>query len=239
MALCLLPALLLFGLDDNRALFLALHHGAVLLPAVVWRLFSMFGEWSLVIALLLLLARHRPERLPALLLATGSAIAAAIVLKAGFAWPRPPLLLPPGSVQLLDVLPGNGSFPSGHAIAAALLGSVLAQGRGRLAQGLLALGVLLVCLSRIAIGVHWPLDVLVGAAIGIGASQLAMLPLSWPLRHCRVLLRALALALLLFSGWKLSLPLPNEACVLFNALSLLLALYVLRAKENGAWAPLS
>lgn len=235
-AACALLALLLLLSGGNQALFLPLHHAGAVLPPALWRLLSMLGEWSLVIAALLLLAQCRPLRLPSLVVAVLLGIGSAILFKAAFAVPRPFLVLPAGSVQLLDVLPANGAFPSGHAIAGALLAGVLAQGRRWWWQaGLMGL-VLLVCWSRIAIGVHWPLDVLVGAALGWAIALFCVgrqWP-AWPPSWTPPLLRALALLLLLYSGWKLWRSSPNEAYVLFNLLTLLAALQLLRPKKNGA-----
>ncbi|MGM8062621.1 phosphatase PAP2 family protein [Vogesella indigofera] len=233
---CALLALLLLLSGGNQTLFLPLHHAGAVLPALSWRLLSMFGEWSLVIAALLLLAQRRPSLFPSLVAAVLLGIASAILLKAAFAVPRPFLVLPAGSVQLLDVLPANGAFPSGHAIASALLAGVLAQGRRWWWQaGLMGL-VLLVCWSRIAIGVHWPLDVLVGAALGWAIALFCVLRQwpAWPAAWTPSLLRGLGLVLLLYSGWKLWSQSPNEAYVLFNLLTSLAALQLLRPKKNGA-----
>jgi len=235
-ATCTLLALLLLLSGGNQALFLQLHHAGAVLPAPLWRLLSMLGEWSLVIAALLLLVQRRPQLLPSLVAAVLLGIASAILLKAAFAVPRPFLVLPAGSVQLLDVLPANGAFPSGHAMASALLAGVLAQGRRWWWQaGLMAL-VLLVCWSRIAIGVHWPLDVLVGAALGWVIARVCMRRQwpAWPRTWTPQLLRGLGLVLLLYSGWKLWRQPPNEAYVLFNLLALLAALQLLRPMKNGA-----
>jgi undecaprenyl-diphosphatase len=218
-------ALLLLLSGQNQALFLQLHHAGAVLPALLWRLLSMFGEWSLVIAALLLLAQRRPPLLPSLVVAVLLGIGSAILLKAAFAVPRPFLVLPAGSVRLLDVLP-----------ASALLAGVLAQGRRWGWQaGLMGL-VLLVCWSRIAIGVHWPLDVLVGAALGWAIALFCVRRQwpAWPTAWTPALLRSLGLVLLLYSGWKLWRSPPNEAYVLFNLLTLLAALQLLRPKKNGA-----
>lgn len=235
-AACGVLALLLLLSGRNQALFLQLHHAGAVLPALLWRLLSMFGEWSLVIAALLLLAQRRPQCLPSLVVAVLLGIGSAILLKAAFAVPRPFLVLPAGSVQLLDVLPANGAFPSGHAIASALLAGVLVQGRRWGWQaGLMGL-VLLVCWSRIAIGVHWPLDVLVGAALGWAIALFCVRRQwpAWPAAWTPPLLRGLGLVLLLYSGWKLWSQSPNEAYVLFNLLTSLAALQLLRPKKNGA-----
>ncbi|SCK17371.1 undecaprenyl-diphosphatase [Vogesella sp. LIG4] len=228
-----LLALLLAASGQNQVLFLAVHHAAQLLPGVVWRGLSMFGEWPLVIAVLLWLVTREPARLPRYTLAVLLGIAAAIMLKAAFAMPRPPLVLPAGSVHLLDVLPGNGSFPSGHAIAVALLAGLWPQGGRGWSWGGLAL-VALVCLSRLAIGVHWPLDVLAGAAVGYAVAALAGRVPERALPGLHTLLNALLLLSAALAAWRLCLRVPNEAYAGYNLLVLLLAARAWRQNKNGA-----
>ncbi|KMN83587.1 undecaprenyl-diphosphatase [Chromobacterium alkanivorans] len=204
-ALLLSPLAILLALSpaSNRELFLILHEAGRIAPGAFWRLLSVLGDWPTVLALLLALSWRRPDKLPALLVGCGTGVFLAIALKAGFAEPRPPLVLPPGSVRLLDDLPGNGSFPSGHAMASATLASFLYYS-GMLRRGaLLTAAVALVMLSRLAIGVHWPLDVVVGALLGWaamwGACRWAW-PRGWPAdlsaRLQSLMLPALALQLL-------------------------------------------
>lgn len=83
---------------------------------------------------------------------------------------------PPGAV----VKPRDPSFPSGHAANAALLGLLFAW-RWPQARWGIALLVLVAALSRVRLGVHYPLDVLAGALLawGVGAALLRWLP---PLR---------------------------------------------------------
>lgn len=99
-------------------------------------------------------------------------------LKKVFALPRPgqPLLAP-------DVLPGRlgpvyetmatatgYGFPSGHATGATIvyfgLATVLAVGTPRRRFGVAALLVTVVCLSRVALGVHFLVDVAAGVVLG-------------------------------------------------------------------------
>ncbi len=90
------------------------------------------------------------------------------MLKLGFARPRPDLV--PHSVAVF-----TNSFPSGHAMMSAVvyltLGFLVArtQHSAALKAYLLTLALfltLLVGLSRIYLGVHWPSDVLAGWAVG-------------------------------------------------------------------------
>ena len=68
----------------------------------------------------------------------------------------------------------DSSFPSEHAVGAfAVAGSILWLRRG---WGFLALGVAaLVGLARIYVGIHYPADILAGAAIGLAVSYLVTL----------------------------------------------------------------
>lgn len=68
--------------------------------------------------------------------------------------------------------PDAFSFPSGHTAASVALAVAWAgegQGLGLLASGFAAL----VGLSRVYLGVHYPLDVMAGAALGLAAGALA------------------------------------------------------------------
>ncbi|UTH72521.1 phosphatase PAP2 family protein [Chromobacterium sp. IIBBL 290-4] len=181
--------------DWNRELFLLLHQASHIVAAPLWRFASVFGDWLTVFSLMLYLSWRDPRRLPAMLIGSALAVLLAIGLKAGFAMPRPPLVLPPGSFDLLDRLPGSGSFPSGHAMAAAALATFAARGMacGRAAVWAALAGI--VMLSRIAIGVHWPLDLLAGALLGWGSMAMA-LRWAWPQGWPRDVTRTLQLILL-------------------------------------------
>lgn len=96
--------------------------------------------------------------------------AAAPLLK--FAMPRyrPPSLYPYDVVLLVHPLYG-GSFPSGHSFATFCVATILARCHPWItpwAYGLAAL----VGLSRICVGVHWPLDVIAGATLGTACGWL-------------------------------------------------------------------
>ena len=89
-----------------------------------------------------------------------------VILKAIVARPRPFVADP--SIQLLISAPTGYSFPSGHAgcaFAAATVIAFMPIGRGWKA-GAWVLAVLL-AFSRLYLQVHYPTDVLVGAAIGV------------------------------------------------------------------------
>ncbi|MGB2949521.1 MAG: phosphatase PAP2 family protein [Rhodococcus sp. (in: high G+C Gram-positive bacteria)] len=63
--------------------------------------------------------------------------------------------------------PASSSFPSGHSASAAAFVTGVALESPR-AGAVLAPVAAAVCYSRVHIGVHWPVDVVVGAALGTG-----------------------------------------------------------------------
>jgi undecaprenyl-diphosphatase len=105
------------------------------------------------------------------------AVLVSFAFKAGFERPRPELV-PHGTAVY------TASFPSGHATGAAAtyltLGALLArfQPRRRLKIYLLSLAVtltVLIGLSRVYLGVHWPSDVLAGWTLGTSWALLCWL----------------------------------------------------------------
>jgi membrane-associated phospholipid phosphatase len=116
------------------------------------------------------------RRPPLVCLAAASAtVAASLVvspLKEFFGRARPPEVDP--SLGSLVAIPENASFPSGHAataFAAATAIAILSPRMRPYALGLAAA----VALSRIYLRVHFPMDVLAGALIGIAFGALAAL----------------------------------------------------------------
>lgn len=111
------------------------------------------------------------------LLAVGTGLLAAMLLKSGYSRPRPELV-PHASYTY------TSSFPSGHAMMSAIvyltLGALLArfQSSLRLRLYLLTLAIvlsLLVGLTRVYLGVHWPTDVLAGWTAGAAWAALCWL----------------------------------------------------------------
>jgi undecaprenyl-diphosphatase len=82
--------------------------------------------------------------------------------------PRPLLDAVP-LVRQLKRQPVTTSFPSGHAASAAAFATGVALESGRWGTAVAPLAVA-VAASRVYTGVHYPSDVLVGAALGVGAA---------------------------------------------------------------------
>ena len=124
---------------------------------------------------LLLIGKGREALL--VLIAVGGGQILSSLLKLGIDRPRPDLVPHLVEVQTL-------SFPSGHAMMAAVtyltLGSILAEIAPGRATKIYVLGVavlitLMVGVSRIYLGVHWPSDVLAGWCAGFAWAMLCWL----------------------------------------------------------------
>lgn len=166
--------------DDPSALW-----GPVWLNEAVRDITALGGYTLLSIITLatvayLWLARQRREAVFVLASAAG-AVLWIVLLKAGFDRPRPDLV--PHGVAV-----HSASFPSGHASASAAifltLGALLArfQHRRRLRVFFIGLAVfltLLVGVSRVYLGVHWPSDIVAGWTLGGGWALLCWLVASW------------------------------------------------------------
>ena len=133
--------------------------------------FVVISAWwvkGLVITGLGGIADLRSRRPPWTMVSAGVAagIAAAITggLKEAFDRARPSVADP--SFVGVVAPPGSDSFPSGHAAEAYGAATVIAILAPRLRVPALALAAL-VAVSRVYLGVHYPLDVLAGALVGI------------------------------------------------------------------------
>lgn len=92
-------------------------------------------------------------------------------VKAKFRFKRPPRLT---MHPLAFVAPGDYTFPSGHAQNAVSVGLFLAQRSPYYIIKLIGLsGAVMIPMSRVYLGVHYPRDVLAGAMLGVGSVALA------------------------------------------------------------------
>lgn len=150
--------------DSNRALFLWLNHGGRGAGDPVWFHLTMLGDGAVALTLVLPWIRRAPRLFWAALLAAVVAGLWAQVTKEFVDVPRPLSVFASDAFHQAGPAYRRVSFPSGHAAAAFAMAGIWAmgaQGR-RLWRGLLLVLASLVGLSRIMVGVHWPLDVLWG-----------------------------------------------------------------------------
>lgn len=169
-------------------LMLALNQAAGELPETFWSVITVSGlGWAVLILVSIM---HRAD-LGARIVLTAFVIGGLVThtIKPLLSFPRP------GEVLSLDLLHFIGnpvinhhSMPSGHALAALSMGTlwvclIRSQQLPRWLEWLSWSTVFLIAASRVAVGAHWPADVLVGSGLGMMVGWIAWrFPFAWP-RH--------------------------------------------------------
>jgi membrane-associated phospholipid phosphatase len=165
----LVPLLALAGMavlvasGTNRSLFLYLNGLTALANDVLWENLTVLGGTLAGLTLLAPLIGRRPDILWSLALAVILATLWVHGLKNPIDHVRPPAVIPPELLHIIGPAHHYGSFPSGHSTTIFTVAGILSLHLRRSALIWLVAAALLVGLSRIAVGVHWPLDVLGGA----------------------------------------------------------------------------
>ena len=150
--------------------------------AVLVALLTQLGDgWFLFLVLIGIYWIHRPKRAEVAVVAgtVFAGIGLYRTLKELLALPRPeePLVhveLLPWYVQPLyeaTALAGGYGFPSGHAVSSTIvysgLAAALTAGTRRLRYLVAGVLVSIVCFTRVALGVHYLVDVVAGVALGL------------------------------------------------------------------------
>ena len=152
--------------DASILFFLAEHLRCGFLDAMMQAASSVGDRgvvWILLGIFLIARDKTRPAGIAVLLALLCAHVLGNEVLKPLIDRPRPCDLYP--DWLYLIPRPGGASFPSGHTITAFAPAVALTVFRHR--QGALALALAtLIALSRLYLFVHWPSDVLAGAALG-------------------------------------------------------------------------
>ena len=144
------------------------------LPDQLWEMLTVIGDERLLLALTLPLAMRSPRLMLGVVVAAVLAALACRGVKLAFALPRPIQVLPLDQMTLIGSASHSPALPSGHTAAVfAWAGALRIWHSTRLGGWAMALAGL-AGVSRIAVGAHWPLDVLVGAALGLAAARFAV-----------------------------------------------------------------
>jgi undecaprenyl-diphosphatase len=163
--------------DWERAVFNWIdQHRSPLLDGVLTTMSSL-SEWGMLwfvlLAFLYRTGDREQRRLVRQILVALFVGSVCVIVPLWFLLPRarPFLVLPEVEARSLPL--HTSSFPSGHVKTAWLVSVVLGQYRPRFRRGLYLISAL-ISYARMYDGMHWPLDVLAGAALGTGLALLLL-----------------------------------------------------------------
>jgi undecaprenyl-diphosphatase len=154
---------------DRQVLFWINGHHNIILDAILAPV-AFAGEggaiWILVCLYLLIVGKPGYRRTAIILLITMIAVDKLIAGPVGLLFDRPRPYVDVEGIRQLGVRWTSGSFPSGHAHSVCVAAIILANQWRKLTIPLVIFAIL-TCYSRPYFGMHYPIDTLAGALIGI------------------------------------------------------------------------
>jgi membrane-associated phospholipid phosphatase len=159
--------------DSNSTLFSSINRtSADLFADDAVAIITMFGEGLWLAALLSVFLLFAPRVNFAVLYASPLAFLLTQGPKQLLHVARPSSVLSSADIHLIGAPTAANSCPSGHALVTALVATTIVLGcpairRRPIVVALILIALCTVGLSRIAIGAHWPIDVLLGIAFGV------------------------------------------------------------------------
>lgn len=152
----------------NKTLFFLINSISNYTGGKIWQWLTILGDGFLTAIILLLFINRKPEIVWSFFLATIIYMVILHSLKRGLDIKRPPGILPLEDFVLIGPKYKHQAFPSGHTTTIFALTQVIAlHYRSRALKYILLLIAILVAISRIVVGLHWPLDICGGAVLGI------------------------------------------------------------------------
>ncbi len=234
-ALLAVLLILLLLADGNMALFRLINGAPWPAAEWLWSNVTVLGDTMTLFCLLLPFVGRRPDVVWSIMVAV---IVVSLLIhgtKLALDMPRPPFVLDGDDIRVIGFRAISGSFPSGHTAAAfAFAGAVCMKNFPLAAKVAVLLLAAMVGVSRVAVGIHWPLDVAGGALLGwVGVMLSVWLGQRWPVGLRPGVQRGIALLLTaaaLFTIWDYDggYPLARPLLVLLAAAMLVLALPGLR-----------
>jgi len=152
---------------SNKELFLLINKVSRLTGDKLWAVLTFFSDGLVSFVILLPFIYRKPRLIWAVFIAAVLFTIFGQAIKHLARIPRPPQVFSPDKFHLIGPDWGHNSFPSGHASMVFNLAGVfsLTVRKNWIRFCLIGLASI-IAVSRIVVGVHWPVDILAGAAIG-------------------------------------------------------------------------
>lgn len=159
---------IVFLSGQNKALFLYINSTASRIYPIFWANITFLGDTLPACLIMLLFIRKKPDLVWSGIAATLFATLIVNILKHYIVSPRPPSVIDTDVINIIGPALFSHSFPSGHTVTIfTFAGIVIFYFRSIYLRATMIFMAILIGISRIAVGVHWPADVLAGAWLGI------------------------------------------------------------------------
>jgi membrane-associated phospholipid phosphatase len=151
----------------NKELFILINTFASHTWSPFWANLTFLGDTMVSMVIMVLFIRKRADLVWAGLIAALIGTLIVHLIKVYLNIPRPPAVIDKNAINIIGPALFSHSFPSGHTVTIfTLAGILMYYFRGWIIRLGLIMIAILTGISRIAVGVHWPYDVIAGAAIG-------------------------------------------------------------------------
>ena len=162
-----IPIIIMLVNDTNIDVFFTINSFSKITGDRIWALLTMFADGLIVFVFLAPVIRKKPRLIWAVIFAGILYLVIGSSMKRILDVPRPPQVIAAEHFHLIGPAWLMHSFPSGHATMAFILTGAFALTASRVwVRGLMIVLGSLMALSRVAVGVHWPIDILAGAILG-------------------------------------------------------------------------
>jgi len=151
-------------------LFYAINKFADSADTIVWLNITHLGDGLILVCVAMILLVKNRSNLATAVIASLLLTIIIQIMKRQFQIERPPFVLDHSLFNLLitDLKPTDFALPSGHTAGAFALASMAWVSHQKLSLCLAAFCIaIMVALSRVIVGVHWPADIALGAVTGI------------------------------------------------------------------------
>ncbi|MCB0278433.1 MAG: phosphatase PAP2 family protein [Calditrichaeota bacterium] len=170
-----LLAMIIYLTNGYHGAFQTINNLSAFIPQVILQWITFMGDMVFPAIVVLFLSRKYPQLVWLIFLSSLIGLLLTHSVKPLIDASRPAAVLAENSFYLVGKAVHQNSFPSGHSLTIFVLCAILVYLiENKLLRITIYCYALLVAFSRVLVGAHWPIDVLIGSAFGLITVLLAV-----------------------------------------------------------------